>query len=91
MPKSAFLAIVLTGVLTADPAAIGSAGPPPSDPPFAGTPAQQPTPVKTGKERLSDKASDEQRVDNCNVPPDRRGAKIRPDRCPGGQHQVPTN
>ncbi len=33
----------------------------------------------TGKERLSDKASDEQRVDNCNVPADRRGSKPRPD------------
>lgn len=35
----------------------------------------------TLKERLSDKASDEQRVDNCKVPPDRRGPKPRPD-CP---------
>jgi len=35
--------------------------------------------VKTLKERLSDKASDEQRVDNCNVAPDRRGARPRPD------------
>lgn len=34
---------------------------------------------KTLKERLSDKASDEQRVDNCRVPPDRRGAIPRPD------------
>ena len=37
--------------------------------------------VQTLKERLSDKASDAQRVDNCHVPPDRRGAKPRPD-CP---------
>jgi len=36
---------------------------------------------KTLKERLSDKASDEQRVDNCRVPIDRRGDKPRPD-CP---------
>lgn len=33
----------------------------------------------TGKERLSDKASDEQRVDNCRVPAERRGSKSRPD------------
>jgi hypothetical protein len=33
----------------------------------------------TGKERLSDKASDEQRVDNCRVPAERRGSKPRPD------------
>jgi hypothetical protein len=37
--------------------------------------------VKTLKERLSDKASDEQRVDNCRVPPDKRGRTPRPD-CP---------
>jgi hypothetical protein len=35
----------------------------------------------TLKERLSDKASDEQRVDNCHVPVERRGTKPRPD-CP---------
>jgi hypothetical protein len=35
----------------------------------------------TMKERLSDKASDQQRVDNCHVPPERRGAMPRPD-CP---------
>jgi hypothetical protein len=34
------------------------------------------------KERLSDKASDEQRVDNCHVPPEKRGAKKRPEACP---------
>jgi hypothetical protein len=38
-------------------------------------------PAKTSKERLSDKASDEQRVDDCRVPPARRGAATRPD-CP---------
>ena len=37
--------------------------------------------VRTGKERLSDKASDEQRLDNCKVPPERWGAKIRSDSC----------
>jgi hypothetical protein len=34
---------------------------------------------KTLKERLSDKASDEQRVDNCRVPLERRGMTPRPD------------
>ena len=34
---------------------------------------------KTLKERLSDKASDEQRVDNCRVAVARRGATPRPD------------
>jgi len=40
--------------------------------------------VKTLKEQLSDKASDEQRVDNCGVPPERRGSVPRPD-CPAEQ------
>jgi len=35
----------------------------------------------TLKERLSDKASDQQRVDNCHVPPERRGTMPRPE-CP---------
>jgi hypothetical protein len=35
--------------------------------------------TRTAKERLGGKASDEQRVDNCKVPPDLRGAKPRPD------------
>ena len=38
-------------------------------------------PPKTPKERLGDKASDDQRVDNCKVPADRRGPKPRPDAC----------
>lgn len=37
--------------------------------------------AQTLKERLSDKASDEQRVDNCRVPVERRGTTPRPD-CP---------
>jgi hypothetical protein len=38
-------------------------------------------PVRTAKERLSGKAADEQRVDNCKVPPELRGPKPRPDDC----------
>jgi hypothetical protein len=38
-------------------------------------------PTRTAKERLGAKASDEQRVDNCKVPLDRRGPKPRPDEC----------
>jgi hypothetical protein len=37
--------------------------------------------AQTLKERLSDKASDQQRVDNCHVPSERRGTTPRPD-CP---------
>jgi hypothetical protein len=40
--------------------------------------------TRTGKERLGGKASDEQRVDNCKVPPGLRGAKPRPERCAEG-------
>ena len=41
----------------------------------------QAEPTRTGKERLGGKASDEQRVDNCKVPLDLRGATPRPDNC----------
>jgi hypothetical protein len=36
----------------------------------------------TGKERLGPKWTDEQRIDNCNVPIDKRGSKPRPVACP---------
>jgi hypothetical protein len=36
---------------------------------------------RTGKERLGTKWMDEQRVDNCKVPPELRGSKPRPDEC----------
>ena len=35
----------------------------------------------TGKERLSAKWKDEQRIDDCKVPLDKRGAKPRSDSC----------
>jgi len=40
-----------------------------------------PKSVETGKERLAGKATDEQRVDNCKVPPEKRGSKSRPSAC----------
>ena len=36
----------------------------------------------TGKERLGKKWMDEQRIDNCNVPIDKRGSRPRPSVCP---------
>jgi hypothetical protein len=45
---------------------------------LAGSAAAQ---TLTSKERLSDKASDNQRLDNCGVAPERRGSEPRPD-CP---------
>jgi hypothetical protein len=65
-------------------------------PTVAPTAAQLPTepipaPVKTGKERLSSKASDEQRVDNCKVPQQLRGTTVRSDTCEGKSQAIPTN
>jgi hypothetical protein len=41
----------------------------------------QTTPARTIKERLGNKASDEQRVNNCKVPLELRGPTPRPDGC----------
>ncbi len=49
--------------------------------PAANSPAQL-----TGKERLGRKWMDEQRIDNCNVPIDKRGTKPRSNSC----HHVQT-
>ena len=38
-------------------------------------------PVLTGKERSGRKWNDEQRIDNCNVPVEKRGSKPRPADC----------
>lgn len=52
---------------------------------FAATDRRAPAPpTTTGKERLGEKWTDEQRVDNCGVPPERRGDTPRPDRCASG-------
>lgn len=37
--------------------------------------------VKTAKERLGKKYTDNQRVNNCKVPIEKRGSKLRPDQC----------
>lgn len=58
-------------------AAVRAAGPveAPARPGVAPIP---PAPTATGKERLSDKASDAQRENDCGVPPERRGPGPRP-------------
>jgi hypothetical protein len=48
--------------------------------PHAASPAEV-SPTLTGKERLGGKWTDEQRIDNCNVPIDKRGTKPRPSSC----------
>ena len=47
-----------------------------------GSRPETPRRVLTGKERLGPKWTDEQRIDNCHVPFDKRGGKSRPDTCP---------
>ncbi len=47
----------------------------------AAVPAQTRARVLTGKERLGPKWTDEQRIDNCNVPVDKRGIRPRPSAC----------
>lgn len=45
---------------------------------ITGAPGAAEDGTRTSKERLSDKASDDQRVDNCRVPIGRRGREPRP-------------
>ena len=55
-----------------------------AEPQRPSAPQAPPRPVPpplTAKERLSGKASDEQRVDDCKVPPERR-TRPRPTACP---------
>jgi hypothetical protein len=59
------------------------AGPVPGWVATSGDDAQStPAVVRTGKERLGVKAADEQRVDDCKVPPALR-TRIRPTGCHG--------
>lgn len=74
--------ILLRGAVLGLVLALGAAGALAQSAP-TGTPVKT-GPDKTGKERLGGKADDEQRVDNCKVPPDRRGPKPRPDGCAQG-------
>jgi hypothetical protein len=92
MPRSSILAALLTGVIALIAASAGADEPAPIVAPAAPTPTvQTPAPVKTGKERLSSKASDEQRVDNCKVPPKLRGTAVRSDSCEVKNQTIPTN
>jgi hypothetical protein len=55
--------------------------------PRAGAPAPEASVARTGKERLGRKWTDEQRIDNCNVPIDKRGIKPRSSAC----HNAPAS
>jgi len=52
-----------------------------SPPRSTAAPTPVPSRILTGKERLGEKWMDEQRIDNCKVPVDKRGTKPRPDAC----------
>jgi hypothetical protein len=54
----------------------------PRGPPTPDAATQRLPGVLTGKERLGKKWMDEQRIDNCKVPIDKRGIKPRPSACP---------
>ena len=72
MPSTSVIAYVFVALLAMGGAASAHAAT------AADTAASEP---KTLKERLGDKASDDQRVDNCKVPVAERGSKARPDDC----------
>jgi hypothetical protein len=72
-----FMTVCIAAVCITPPAdAQGS--PRPGQP--APNPATSPAAL-TGKERLGRKWMDEQRIDNCKVPIDKRGSKPRPASC----------
>jgi hypothetical protein len=76
---STFLLVFLLGACF--PVQASSQNVPPMAAPKAATSEDSPR-VLTGKERLGRKWMDEQRIDNCNVPIDKRGTKSRPSACP---------
>jgi hypothetical protein len=75
--RGLFASLLTVGFAYSASAQDGQPGPPRSQ---AGSPAEVP-PTLTGKERLGRKWTDEQRIDNCNVPIDKRGTKPRPSSC----------
>jgi hypothetical protein len=81
-----FYRILLASLLTVRfiSSACAQDGQPGPQNPQAALPAELP-PMLTGKERLGRKWTDEQRIDNCNVPIDKRGTKPRPSTCAAAQ------
>jgi hypothetical protein len=75
---------ILLAICLALPAAAQD-GLPVGDPPKPNAAPLSAPAVLTGKERLGGKWMDEQRIDNCKVPIDKRGTKPRPSTC----HHVP--
>jgi hypothetical protein len=81
MPLSAKpIALLFAALIPAGYEAGAESVPPPAPKSAVPQSGDQPA-VLTLKERLGAKWKDEQRVDNCNVPPEKRGTKPRPDAC----------
>jgi len=79
-------AILLLAVLLGFPALPVAAQDGPGHTAPDAAPSKTSPAVLTGKERLGRKWMDEQRIDNCNVPVEKRGTKPRPATC----RHVPT-
>jgi hypothetical protein len=77
LPPSLLLALVLTLLGASSGFAQGRS-------PAAIDPKAPPSMIDslTGKERLGRKWMDEQRIDNCKVPADKQGGKLRSSACP---------
>ena len=76
-PSSRLFIVIFVACLTS-PALAQNA--PPRDLPAPPPAVQRGT--LTGKERLGPKWMDEQRIDNCKVPVDKRGTRSRSSDCP---------
>ena len=81
----AFARVLLASLLATGSAISASAQQSNQDKPPASVASHPETPpfvprVLTGKERLGPKWTDEQRIDDCNVPVEKRG-KLRPTAC----------
>jgi hypothetical protein len=74
------LHLLLTMVLAGQPSAFAQGTTSAPADVAAPAPSDVPRP-STGKERLGGKWTDEQRLDNCKVPLDKRGSRPRPDTC----------
>jgi hypothetical protein len=83
MLRSLNLALILL-ILIAASDEVGAQATEPTAPSTTSAKTNAATPSSdalTLKERLGAKWKDEQRVDNCKVPPEKRGTKPRPDSC----------
>ena len=83
LPIALTLPVLLLASRESDAQAISAVAPSATDTrphDGAATPRESGAPL-TLKERLGAKWKDEQRVDNCKVPPEKRGSKPRPNSC----------